>query len=397
MFYSKENLIKGIHYESGKTIAVRILDGYIESIQEISAENVTSIIAPGLVDIQINGYIGVDFNSRPLKENEWHKILYHLAKAGVTTLYPTIITNSFEQLAVIFEKNINMLETNTETKKRIGGFHLEGPYISMKNGPRGAHNKKFVRMPDWDEFCMLQEKAQGMIKIVTLSPEWVNAPSFIEKLTENGVKVAIGHTAANSVQIEAAVSAGAVLSTHLGNGAHLNLPRHPNYIWEQLAQEKLWASVISDGNHLPASVLKVMEKVKNGHLILISDSVALAGMKPGDYSTAVGGEVTLTTDGRLHLKNEPELLAGSAQNLLQGIKHFAELGISTEGEAINKASIYPSKFMGLPQKGGLSVGAPADIILIEKSLKEWNIVRTYKDGNQIFQKGGGEHFNSSVL
>src|SRR5699024_8075780 len=142
------------------------------------------------------------------------------------------------------------------------------------------------------------------------SPEWDQAPFFIEIAAKSGVKGAIGHTSANSQQIKNAVEAGAVLSTLLGNGAHITLPRHPNYIWDQLAEENLWASVISDGHHLPKNVLKVIQHVKNKRMILVSDSVALAGKEPGNYLTSVGGEVTLTEDNRLHLLNEPNLLAG---------------------------------------------------------------------------------------
>src|SRR5699024_12338043 len=140
------------------------------------------------------------------------------------------------------------------------------------------------------------------------SPEWDQAPFFIEKAAKSGVKVAIGHTSANSQQIKNAVEAGAVLSTHLGNGAHITLPRHPNYIWDQLAEENLWASVISDGHHIPKSVLKVFQKVKLNKMILIRDSVVLGGKPPGDYITAVGGEVTISTNGPWHVQNEQRLI-----------------------------------------------------------------------------------------
>src|SRR5699024_717401 len=153
----------------------------------------------------------------------------------------------------------------------------------------------------WQEFVKLQESAEGKIKIITISPEYDSAVDFIKQATKENVKVAIGHTAATSAQIRRAVEAGAVLSTHLGNGAHVTLPRHPNYIWDQLAEENLWASVISDGHHLPTNVLNVFNKVKEEKMILISDSVALAGKEPGNYKTAVGGEVTLTEKGKLHL------------------------------------------------------------------------------------------------
>src|SRR5699024_3524867 len=221
------------------------------------------------------------------------------------------------------------------------------------------------------------------IKMITLSPEWDDSISFIEKATKSGVKVFIGHTKANSSQIHEAVKAGAVLSTHLGNGANLTLPRHPNYIWDQLAEDSLWTSVISDGHHLPSNVLRVFQKVKLDKLILVSDSVALTGKPPGEYLTSIGGEVTLTPSGRLHLKNNPNLLAGSSQSLLQGIQRCINQGITSKAEAIKKASIYPAALMDLFVKEGLPNNALADIITINTEGDEWKIEKLFKKGVQM--------------
>ena len=378
---SERQKIRGIHYQTNKPIELTIENGYITSKKEIEKMNGTdTVLTPGFVDIQINGYKGYDFNDKPLNLEEWEAVVKELLDVGVTTLYPTIITNSVEELATIFENNMEVLEKNQLLQSVIRGFHLEGPYLSPIDGPRGAHNKDYIKAPSWEEFCHLQEKAKGKIKIITLSPEWDESVEFIEKVTKTGVKVSIGHTAANTVQISQAVKAGAVLSTHLGNGAHVTLPRHPNYLWDQLAEEDLWASVIPDGHHLPLNVIQVFNKVKQDRMFLVSDSVALAGMAPGDYEAAVGGEVTLTNDGRLHLKDQPNLLAGSAQNLLQGVENLVKNKLTKFSEAVDKASILPAKFMGLKQKDGLNVGAPADILQIDHSESEWKIIHVWKNG-----------------
>ncbi|MBS4208097.1 amidohydrolase family protein [Bacillus sp. FJAT-50079] len=381
--------IEGIHYETGEFIKVVVKDDNIHSIHKLTGDckNAKYIIAPGLVDIQINGFMGIDFNKDPLNREEWQKVIYHLSKIGVTTFYPTIITNSYKHLAYIFEENMKILANDFVDSNMIGGFHLEGPYISKEDGPRGAHDKEFVRAPNWNEFCELQEKAQGMIKIITLSPEWDGAIDFIKKATNSGIKVALGHTAAESKQIREAVKAGAILSTHLGNGAHSFLPRHPNYIWDQLAEEQLWTSVIADGLHLPENVLKVIEGLKNEKMVLISDSVALAGMESGDYTTSVGGEVTLTKDGRLLLKDNPRLLAGSVKSVFQGVQHLVSKNICGLAESIHKASIYPAKLMGLPQRKGINIGAKADFILFGMDTANWQIIETYKNGKLVYQKG----------
>ncbi|MDG5788596.1 amidohydrolase family protein [Evansella sp. AB-P1] len=374
--------IKGIHYESGKNIEVCVEDGIIASINEIR-EKCNSVLAPGLVDIQVNGFMGIDFNDRPLQKNEWNTILIQLAKVGVTTFFPTIITNSFENLAYLFEVNVKQLKT-VVYNDMVGGFHLEGPYISPMDGPRGAHSREYVRPPDWNEFCHLQEKACGMIKLVTLSPEWEEAVDFIKRATESGVKVAIGHTSAATNEIRKAVEAGAIISTHLGNGAHPQVPRHPNYIWDQLAEESLWASVIADGFHLPSNVLHVFNKIKKDNMILVSDSVSLAGMKPGDYSTSIGGEVTLTKENKLHIKDNSTILAGSAHCLLQGVQYLVEENICHIGEAFKKASIFPMELMGIPSQKGIQIGAPADFIVL--SLDDWKVKKTYKGGELIYEK-----------
>src|SRR5207244_4307325 len=162
--------------------------------------------------------------------------------------------------------------------------HREGPDLSPEDGPRGAHPRQHIRPPDWDEFRRLQDAAGGLIRLVTLAPEHDGALPFIEKLVAAGVVVSLGHTAASGACIRAAAKAGARLSTHLGNGAHAILPRHPNYIWEQLAADELWASIICDGHHLPPSVARCIVRVKTpARTILTSDAGSLAGLAPGHY------------------------------------------------------------------------------------------------------------------
>src|SRR5436190_12476173 len=174
-----------------------------------------------------------------------------------------------------------------------------------------------------------------------------------------GVTVSIGHTAATPEQIRAAVSAGASMSTHLGNGSHLVLPRHPNYVWEQLAQDALAACIIADGFHLPDSVIKVVMRVKGPNAILASDAVYLSGLKPGSYRTHIGGKVVLTRDGKLHLASNPKLLAGSVQMLIRSVEHLIRAGLTDPGEAWEMAAKRPAMAMKLSASRGLDPGGPA--------------------------------------
>src|SRR5690625_353627 len=378
--------IKGIHYESNQTIQIYWEKDKIVRVESIESteENLPTLV-PGFVDLQVNGHKGIDFNHNILSRKDWKKVITSLAEVGTTEFFPTFITNSFEQLKTNFEASEKALDELNGFASFVGGYHLKGPYLSKENGPRGAHNLKFIRDPNWDEFLRLQEAANGKIKLLTLSPEWENSEQFIAKVVNSGVKVGIGHTAANSLQIERAVAAGASLSTHLGNGAHVQLPRHPNYLWDQLSEEELFASVIADGHHLPKNVLSVFNKVKQEKMFLVSDSVALAGMPPGNYNTAVGGEVTLTNEGKLHLTKEERILAGSAQNIWQGIQYLVKENICTFSEAINKASILPRQYISGNSKNDLTVGTLANIVLINSKT---NVIETtIKDGNIFYRAG----------
>ena len=348
-----------------------------------SAQEPELLIGPGLVDIQVNGYGGVDYNILQEDFLTLGQIPEKLAQNGVTQHFPTLITNSKEQLGKLFEQLSSLLDSSPNYQSAIPGFHLEGPFISPEDGPRGAHFKEFVTTPNWDWFQFWQKKANGNIRLITLSPEWDGSLAFIEKCVDSGVLVSIGHTNANQRQISDAVKAGARLSTHLGNGAHLMLPRHPNYLWSQLAEEELWTSVIADGFHLPAEVLKVFAKVKGEKLFLVSDSVALAGMPSGTYTTQVGGKVTLSPEGKLHLADQPQVLAGSVSNLLQGVNFLVKSQLATLKEAWKMASIRPKSLFESKSKNWIPK-SDSDFILGKlDSDSQLSILKTFQNGREV--------------
>jgi N-acetylglucosamine-6-phosphate deacetylase len=195
--------------------------------------------------------------------------------------------------------------------------------------------------------------------MVTVSPHEDAAIEFITEATRMGVRCAIGHTHATPEQITRAIDAGAELATHLGNGAHAVLARHPNYLWSQLSDDRLYAGFIADGHHLPAETFRAMLRAKGverSHLV--SDSTALGGMPPGRYRTAVGGEVELSDAGRLSYAGTP-FLAGASRSLAEGVATamaMAGLPLST---ALRLASANPGRFTG--GRGTLRPGGPADL------------------------------------
>jgi N-acetylglucosamine-6-phosphate deacetylase len=359
-----ENLrLRGKHYTSGERIDVTCGDGRIESIDPASNGTVdceAEWIAPAFFDLQINGCHGISFNSQDLTLGQIQHVVKTCRRHGVAGMCPTLITNSFEALAHGFATLKKACESDTALSRALPCFHLEGPYISREEGPRGAHPRVHVRNPNWDEFRRWQEAAGGRIRLVTLAPELDGALPFIEKLTANDVVVAIGHTAASGTQIHAAIKSGAKLSTHLGNGAHAMLPRHENYIWEQLAADELWASIICDGHHLPQAVIRSILRVKTpARTILTSDASSLAGVPPGKYSQW-DQELEVLSEGKIVVPGTP-YLAGSLAFTDWCVGIAIRDGGVCVADAIDMASARPRELLRLPQQR-LEVGYPAELI-----------------------------------
>ncbi len=342
-------------------IEITIENNCIYSIQEVESVDSELLITPALVDIQVNGFRGYDINVSTVNALDVIEMVRSLWRVGTGFLCPTIVTASYEDIRNSIKALVAACHSDPLVDRSILGIHLEGPYISPEDGPRGAHPIQHVRKPNWDEFCRLQDIAEGTIKIVTLAPERTGVLPFIEKLVAENIVVSIGHTDASPEQIQDAISAGAKLSTHLGNGAHARIQRHPNYIWEQLGADELWASLIVDGFHLPPSVVKSMIRAKTlERCILISDSTALARMPSGQYEFA-GQAVKLTADRRIHLLGT-EYLAGSAIELACGIENVVRFAGISLSEAISLATINPLKLLG-KEKDNSRIGD--DFILFE--------------------------------
>jgi N-acetylglucosamine-6-phosphate deacetylase len=359
-------LIRTRHFATQEPIDITIDGSRITSVESQTgraADATADWVAPSFFDIQVNGCRGISFNSDTLTTEEIRCVADVCRSHGAGGFCPTLITGSAAALAHGFATLARACEADAELGRTIPAFHLEGPYIAAEDGPRGAHPREHVRRPDWDEFRRWQEAAGGRIRLVTLAPENDGALRFIERLTAAGVVVSIGHTAATPECIRDAVKAGARLSTHLGNGAHATVPRHPNYIWEQLADDELWASVIADGHHLPPAVLKSILRVKTpARTVLISDASSLAGLPPGRYPIW-GGEFEVRPEGKVVLPGTG-FLAGAAVFLDACVSHVLKLGLSDVRQVVEMASIRPRELLGLPMPR-LEAGAVADLVLFD--------------------------------
>ncbi len=355
----------GRRYENGEPVCITIEGERIRAVDPAFPAGDASEwpwVAPGLFDLQINGHAGVWFSKEDLTADEVLETLRPHFRYGITRMCPTLVTNSFEALAAGFQAIDEACRREAWAGKMVPGCHLEGPYISAEDGPRGAHPLQHVRAADWEEFSKLQEISGNRIRLVTLAAEAENAVEFIQKATAAGVVISIGHTAATPEQITAAVEAGARLSTHLGNGAHGMIRRHPNYIWEQLGDKRLWASLITDGYHLPPSVVRSMIRAKGLNRIIITcDASGLAGCPPGRYSEG-NIDVEILEDGRIVIAGQRQLLAGSGVETDTCVATAIEFAGLSLQEACDLAARNPAILLGF-EEIRLRRGARADLML----------------------------------
>lgn len=345
-------------------------------------------LAPGFIDVQVNGFAGVDYNSGDTPAAEIARSIHALFASGVTRFYPTVITGAPGDMAGAL-RNLARAKEELPEGAAIEGFHVEGPHISPEDGPRGAHPIRWVRPPDIDEYRSWQDAAGGQIRLVTLSPHWPGAPKYIEAIAQDGVTVSIGHTDANEHQISDAVSAGATMSTHLGNGAHQVLRRHPNYIWDQLAEDRLTAGFIVDGIHLPASFLRVALRAKGvERSVLVTDASAPAGAAPGRYQLGEQ-EVDLTPDQRVVLAGQ-DRLAGSALRMHHGIENLMTIARLTLRDAVQMATMNPARIGKITgRQNGLVAGDRADFVVfrLDDDAKRIEVQATYIDGGMVWRSG----------
>jgi N-acetylglucosamine-6-phosphate deacetylase len=351
------------HYATARPVIVAIENGKIATVETGEEAPNLLYLAPAFFDPQINGCHGISFVSPSLTPEGVRTVADVCREHGIGALCPTVITSSFETIRDSFATIVKAIESDADLARRLPVFHLEGPYLSALDGPRGAHPLAHVRDPDWDEFRRWQDAAGGRIRMVTVAPERAGALPFIEKLTSAGVIVAIGHTAATGEQIRAAAAAGAKTSTHLGNGSHALLPRHDNYIWEQLACDDLWASIIPDGHHLTPAVVKCIVRAKGiDRLLITCDAGSLAGSPPGKYREW-GTDLEVLPNGKVVVAGTP-YLAGSG--------HFTDLCVAniirsagvTLAQAVDMASARPRQLLGLPVTT-IEAGQPADLMLFD--------------------------------
>jgi N-acetylglucosamine-6-phosphate deacetylase len=361
-------------------------DGVITKVERDGPERPeVAFAAPGLVDIQINGFAGVDFSAADLEVDAAISVLPTLWATGVTSFCPTLITNSIERL----ERNFRVLENaraaSPDFALSVPVYHLEGPYLSP--GPsHGAHDPHWMRAPSWDEFDRLQRAAGGNIGIVTLAPELPGALDFIRRARAAGVRVAISHTDGKPEDIHDAIRAGATLSTHLGNGCPEMIHRHLAPLWAQLASDALFASIICDNFHLPSDVVRVIYGMKGpDRCLLVTDAVHVAQLAPGRYSL-VGTDIDLLESGKV-VRSDGGSLSGSALSLDRAVRNFMDLAGASLRQAVQAASTVPARFLDHPSACRQVVnGQPANLVLFHEDAAGLRIEETLLHGETRYRR-----------
>ncbi|MGI9549718.1 MAG: N-acetylglucosamine-6-phosphate deacetylase [Aurantibacter sp.] len=381
--YISENSIGGILYSDGKPVTIIIENGKITEIKPLDTEIDQSkiYVAPGLIDVQINGYMGVDFSGPDLTVEGVKKATKALWKAGVTSYFPTIITSDID----LIKKNFAILakaKADPEIGKSIPGFHLEGPYISPIKGFRGAHLEKYIKNPDWEEFQEIQKAANNGIILITLAPELEGSIPFIQNCVKSGVVVSLGHHNGSATDVLKAVEAGAKMATHLGNGCANEINRHHNPIWPQLSNDDITASIIADGFHLTKEEVRSFYKAKGvENTILVSDALDLAGLPPGEY---IRGERTLLLTPNVVKLPKEDVLAGAASPISKCVGVMMNFTQCSLRDAIRMACTNPANLFSLENIGAVEKGKRADLILFKMKNNEMVIKKTFVAGQLVY-------------
>ena len=295
-------------------------------------------------DLQINGYMGVDFSAPDLTEDQFLKTADHIFESGTYLFLPTIVTSSRE----VYLRNLGIMYNAAEKRgllKQIPGAHLEGPFISPKPGAVGAHIPEFVLAPDAAFFDDIMDRSNGYVKLLTVAAEIPGMPEFISHVAAKGVVVSCGHQLAELEDMERAAKAGAKLLTHLGNGCPNMINRHKNMIWSGMACDDLTAMIITDGHHLPAEVVKCIVRAKGvDNVIVTSDAAPIAGFQPGRYN-CWNNDAILEPNGKFH-NPEKGCLVGSSYSQKKCADFLRTLDFVTEEDIVKMTSLNPLKMIG---------------------------------------------------
>lgn len=326
-------------------------------------------VIPGLIDLHIHGYLGADASDGDVEGVV--KMADGVAKNGVTAFLPTTMTLSYDELEKAFDSVREAKSTGTPNGAEILGVHAEGPFINVKRC--GAQRKDCIVKPD-AEFLL---KHSDIVKMVTIAPETDEDFAVIKEVTsKSDMVVSAGHTDADFDTAMASIEAGVTHATHLFNAMPALTHRGPGLIGAALNSDKVSCELICDTFHIHPALFKVIFKTKGDKFNAITDCMRAGGLPDGEYT--LGGQPVFVKGIKCLLADG--VIAGSVLKLNNAVKNLVDNGLSIN-EAVNSASLYPAKTLGLEnERGSLEVGKKADVVICDN---EFNVVEVYRDGNKI--------------
>jgi N-acetylglucosamine-6-phosphate deacetylase len=315
------------------------------------------LIAPGLVDAQVNGAFGIDLADAD--DTGWEKVARGLLAGGVTAFAPTVITAPLGDL-------VSFLSSYTDRHERLRslpraarslGVHVEGPFLSPRR--RGAHRECCLRDPaPRDIDALLEAAGPGTLRYLTLAPERRGGPQAVSRLVEAGVQVSVGHSDATGEQTLRALDAGADLITHLYNAQSPLHHRTGGVVGTALADDRVTCGLIVDGHHVSSSAVRIAFRAAPGRIMLVTDAVAAFGMPPGRY--VLGGQGFTVGPGRTPMRDDGAI-AGGAGRLDEAIALTVRAGVDLR-EAVEAATRVPARALGVREAGLIAPGLVADLV-----------------------------------
>jgi N-acetylglucosamine-6-phosphate deacetylase len=357
------------------------------------AELTEGILLPGFVDLQVNGYFGVELGDADLPG--WRMVARRLPETGTTAFLPTFITRPIDETLAALRRVAGFapdlrraagcapdLPDPDRTAAgaagaRVLGVHLEGPFIARNR--RGAHNPAWITTPDPATVDALIAAGSGLVRLVTLAPEINGAITAIKQLTAAGVLVSVGHSDATAKQVSAAAMVGARMVTHLFNAQRGLHHREPGVVGQALADSRLTSSLIADLHHVSGQVAALAFRAAPGRICLVSDAAACAGMPQGRY--VLGGEpIELAEGDGTPPVRADGTLAGSALRMDSAVANMVAVGIGLP-DAVAAATRIPADLIGRPDLGRIAAGGAADLTWLSDDLRT---VATWVAGQQVY-------------
>ncbi|MQA84971.1 MAG: N-acetylglucosamine-6-phosphate deacetylase [Streptosporangiales bacterium] len=357
---------------------VRIVDGVVAEVRRGRPDGVPDVqllagfLAPGLIDLQVNGYFGVDLvDADP---GGWARVAEGLPRTGVTAFVPTFISAPVPVLVDALRRTADLLP-RLRDGARVLGVHVEGPFLSRRH--KGAHNEAWLTDPDPKSVLALVEAGRDLLSIVTLAPERTGALDAVRTLAEAGVLVSLGHSDATADQARAAADAGARKVTHLFNAQRPLHHREPGLAGQALTDPRLASGLIVDLHHVAGPVCRLALAAAPGRICLVTDAVSAAGMPPGEYVLG-DRRVTMGETGSPVLPDGT--LAGSTLRLDEAVGNLVGLGVDPVA-AVDAATRVPADLVGRGDLGRIAPGAPADLVWLDDELRAR---KTWIGGTPVF-------------